>query len=192
MIEDIDVIILAAGLSRRMGAENKLLMDMGGKPMARQTVELYRRVFSSVHIVLGHEAADIKAALQGLGESFIYNADYAAGHHSSVRYGLKSIKDKKRAVLIALADQPFLGEAELTEYVRAYQDGAGDKAFIPFYQAQRGHPIIIPPALLNAFHAAGEDMTLRRFLDTHPGAVYHYLAPSVNFVKDVDHPDDLE
>jgi len=140
MIEDMDVIILAAGLSRRMGAENKLLMDMGGKPMARQTVELYRRVFSSVHIVLGHEAADIKAALQeGLGVSFIFNADYSAGHHSSVRCGLRAINNKKRAVLIALADQPFLGEAELTAYVRAYQDGAEDKAFIPFYQAQRGH-----------------------------------------------------
>ena len=36
---DASVILLAAGLSRRMGAENKLLLPVNGRPMVRHVVD---------------------------------------------------------------------------------------------------------------------------------------------------------
>ena len=175
-----------------MGRVNKLLLDIDGIAMVRRTAQLYAAMFSSVTIVLGHEKDKVKAALQGLGVSFIYNADYKAGHHGSVRCGLEHVKNNDRPVLIALADQPFLTQAELTDYIKAYQTRSQDSAFIPFYEQQRGHPIIIPAVLLQAFHRAPEDITLRAFLDANPDRVHRYPTPSVNFIKDIDRTEDLE
>jgi len=192
MMDDIEVIILAAGLSRRMGRVNKLLLDIDGTTMVRRTAQLYASMFSSVTIVLGHERDKVKAALQGLGVRFIYNADYETGHHGSVRCGLEHVKNNGSPVLIALADQPFLTQAELANYVKSFQDSSRDMVFIPFYKEQRGHPVIIPAALLHEFHCAPEDMTLRGFLDANPARVHDYPAPSMNFIKDIDRTEDLE
>jgi molybdenum cofactor cytidylyltransferase len=62
----IAAIVLAAGRSTRMGAQNKLLADLGGKPMVRRVVEtaLASRA-RPVLVVTGHMAADVAVALQG-------------------------------------------------------------------------------------------------------------------------------
>ena len=60
-------IVLAAGRSTRMGAENKLLADIGGKPMVRRVVETaLASQARPVLVVTGHMAADVGAALAGL------------------------------------------------------------------------------------------------------------------------------
>ena len=62
----IAAIVLAAGRSTRMGAQNKLLADLGGKPMVRRVVEtaLASRA-RPVLVVTGHMAAEVAAALEG-------------------------------------------------------------------------------------------------------------------------------
>ena len=63
----IAAIVLAAGRSTRMGAANKLLADVGGKPMVRHAVEaaLASRA-RPVLVVTGHQADEMPAALAGL------------------------------------------------------------------------------------------------------------------------------
>jgi CTP:molybdopterin cytidylyltransferase MocA len=59
-------VVLAAGRSTRMGAQNKLLADLGGKPMVRRVVEaVLASKARPVLVVAGHQATDIAAALQG-------------------------------------------------------------------------------------------------------------------------------
>jgi CTP:molybdopterin cytidylyltransferase MocA len=59
-------VVLAAGRSSRMGPQNKLLADLGGKPMVRRVVKtaLASRA-RPVLVVTGHMAADVAAALRG-------------------------------------------------------------------------------------------------------------------------------
>lgn len=60
-------ILLAAGLSRRMGAQNKLLLPIQGSPMVRHMAELYLRATSGpVTVVTGHDAPAILDALGDL------------------------------------------------------------------------------------------------------------------------------
>jgi len=49
------------------------------------------------------------------------------------------------AVLIALADQPFLTAQDISDYAQSYLASSRDKIFIPYYQAQRGNPLITTP-----------------------------------------------
>ena len=76
----IAAIVLAAGRSTRMGGPNKLLADIGGKPMVRRVVEaaLASRA-RPILVVTGHQADSLRAALAGLDVTFVDNPDYAAG-----------------------------------------------------------------------------------------------------------------
>lgn len=188
---DMNVLILAAGLSRRMGAQNKLLLNIDGEPMVRKTAAIYKSIFASVTLVLGYQQKSAAAALEGLGVELLYNADFEAGLQSSLAFGLKHLSKTAQPIMIALADQPFLTAQDLTRYAAAYKVSAQDKAFIPFYKGQRGHPVIVPPALLQQFHQGRAGMTLRAFLETGADKYTEYDAPTVNFIKDIDGPEDL-
>ena len=63
----IAAVVLAAGRSSRMGPHNKLLADIGGKPMVCQVVETaLASKARPVLVVTGHQAAEVAAALEGL------------------------------------------------------------------------------------------------------------------------------
>jgi molybdenum cofactor cytidylyltransferase len=61
-------IVLAAGLSRRMGRP-KLLLDLRGKPIIRHTVErlVAAADMDEILVVVGPEHSALERALDGLG-----------------------------------------------------------------------------------------------------------------------------
>src|SRR5262249_53917315 len=63
----VGAIVLAAGRSTRMGGPNKLLADIGGKPLVRIAVEqaLASRA-RPVVVVTGHQREQVEVALKGL------------------------------------------------------------------------------------------------------------------------------
>ena len=76
----IAAIVLAAGRSTAHGA-NKLLADLGGKPLVRHAVEAassHRAPVQSI-VVTGHERRRCRAALAGLDVTFVDNPLYADG-----------------------------------------------------------------------------------------------------------------
>ena len=86
---DRQVILLAAGESRRMGVPNKLLLEIGGVPLVRRTAEALATIpDADVTVVLGHEADEVRAALTGMPVNFTMNDNHATGQMSSVYAGL--------------------------------------------------------------------------------------------------------
>ncbi len=75
---NIAAIVLAAGRSTRMGGPNKLLAEIGGRPLVRIAVEqaLASRA-KPVIVVTGHERERVEAALKGLPVQFVHNPDFA-------------------------------------------------------------------------------------------------------------------
>ena len=187
MMDDIHIIILAAGLSRRMGDVNKLLLDIDGAPMVRRAAELYSSIFSSVTLVSGYQAGKIERAVEGINLNILHNPDFTQGQQSSVRCGLRSIPDSCEAVFIALADQPFLTPQDISDFTMAFMDSPRDKIFIPYHHEQRGNPVIFPARLLRSL-----DETPRAFIDAHPDRVQRYRVSNDHFITDIDSPQDVE
>ena len=98
-------IVLAAGLSRRMGRP-KLLLEVEGRPIIRHAVE---RVISAgirqVFVVAGPDHEAVARALDGLPVRFVVNPTPEAGQGSSVSGGVRSLPALTTAVLIELVDQ---------------------------------------------------------------------------------------
>jgi molybdenum cofactor cytidylyltransferase len=105
----IEAVVLAAGASRRAGKDNKLLYRLDGESLV---VRAARAGLSSrcdrVIVVTGFDAQEVEAQLRGLDVMVARNSDYSSGMASSLRCGLKRADRSSQAVLILLADMPWV------------------------------------------------------------------------------------
>jgi molybdenum cofactor cytidylyltransferase len=183
-------VLLAAGLSRRMGERNKLLIEIGGEPLVRRTAKVYLAAGVDVHAVLGFEAGQVRAALEGLPITFVTNPHYEEGQQSSVRAGVESLPQGYDVLLVALADQVALTPADIASLLDAFAACGGDRIIVPFFQGLRGNPVAFP-ARLAATRAAGKNAVSRAFIDNNPQLIEQYEAADERFIIDIDTPEDL-
>ena len=185
------VVLLAAGLSSRMGARNKLLIDIEGEPLVRRMARTYLATGADVHAVVGHEAAAVRAALADLPLSFVENPRFGEGQQTSVRAGIDSLPGAYDAVLVALSDQAALTPTDISDLLRAFAEGGRDRILIPFHKGQRGNPVLFPAAIIAEIRASGRNAACRKFIDANPQLTRHYEAASDHFTVDIDTPEDL-
>jgi molybdenum cofactor cytidylyltransferase len=182
-------ILLAAGQSRRMGARNKLLLDVGGQPMVRRVAEtLLTSHVDALIAVLGHEHPAVAEALGGLPLRIVFNRDYASGQMSSVRAGIKAIGGDPAAIIVALADQPALEPADIDFLIDAFLALPEPKILIPVHGGQRGNPIVLPGAERQTLLDGGFNFGCRNLIERHPETVAKIEVFNPHYVKDIDTP----
>jgi len=115
-------VVLAAGSSTRMG-RNKLLLELGGETVVRRAVRA--AVGAGVHeviVVLGHEEPRVRAELEGLPCTPVVNSDHAEGAGTSVRTGIRQVAAGTDAIVVVLADMPFVTADMIATLVQRYRD----------------------------------------------------------------------
>ena len=185
---EVGAIILAAGLSRRMGARNKLLLPVGGVPMIRHMVDVYAQVADHVLVVTGHEADTIEATLEGSGAAIVFNPDYAQGQSTSVACGLRTAP-LATTLLVGLGDQPYLAPADVQLLIDAHHAGDTRRISIPMCDTQRGNPIAIPATLRAQLLADPKSPGCKSFTRAHPEDVQFHALTAPGFYSDIDTPE---
>jgi molybdenum cofactor cytidylyltransferase len=188
---EVVAVLLAAGMSRRMGERNKLLIEIGGVPLVRRTARVYIDAGAAVHAVLGHDAVRVRGALADLPISFTTNSHYADGQQSSVRAGIESLAGGYDAVLVALADQAALTPADIANLLQSFAASGGNHIMIPYFRGVRGNPVVFPSALIEKMRLAGRNVACRNFIDRNPQLTLQYESPNDHFVIDIDTAEDL-
>lgn len=185
-------IVLAAGLSRRMGDANKLLLPLGGQPLLRHGVSACIEACDApVTVVTGHDSAAVAAALDGLLVNLVHNPDFAQGQVTSIATGLRAVPEA-RATLVALADQPLLDAAALGWLFEAFAEAGGEKITVPLQGETRGNPIVIPHALMPDLLTDRQNPGCRKFIRDNPELVHWALTDNPAFFTDVDLPEDYD
>lgn len=188
---DVVSIVLAAGLSRRMGRANKLLLPINGMPMVQNAVRACRAVSDGpVIVVTGYEQQTVCHALQGEEVSFVENAAYAEGQMTSVDAGLRAAPEAT-CYLLALGDQPNISAQNLAGLIAAHQADASGRITVPFVDGVRGNPIVIPAAQRQHMLADPVNLGCRKLTRTFPELVHQYQTDDRSFVMDIDTPDEL-
>ncbi len=184
-------VLLAAGLSRRMGERNKLLIEIGEEPLVRRTAKVYLAAGIDVHAVLGFEAEKVRAALEGLPIAFVINPHYEEGQQSSVRAGVESLAPGYDTILVALADQAALTPADIAGLLDAFASYGGERIVVPFFQGLRGNPVAFPASLAAGMRTSGKNAVSRAFIDSNPQLIEQYEAGHERFIIDIDTPENL-
>lgn len=132
----VGAIVLAAGLSRRMGS-NKLLALLDGKPLVAHVVDAALAADLPVLVVLGHDPDAIRAALGDRVVDYVLAPDHAQGMGRSIAAGISAID--WNAAIICLGDMPRISP-ELLRLLAA--EAAPDAILIPSFAGRRGNPVL--------------------------------------------------
>ncbi len=189
-MDDVAAILLAAGLSRRMGVQNKLLLPVDGKPMVRHLAETYLSVLTTpLTVVVGYEADKIRAGLVGLSVVFAHNENFAQGQPGSVATGL-GLAPNADLLLIGLADQPGLTAEDLADLIRWHRANDPRKITVPKHGGTRGNPIIVPRVLRPRLTENPNRPGCMRLTRDRPDLVQFAPRAAAGFYADVDTPAD--
>jgi molybdenum cofactor cytidylyltransferase len=181
-------IVLAAGLSSRMG-QNKLLLIFKSKPLIARAVDiLLAAEVDEVIVVLGHEAEKLREHLEGKPVKLVFNPDYRSGQSTSVRMGVSAVSPRATAILICLADQPLLEPEDINQLVRAFPRAkeTGKSIVVPFYQGKRGNPVILDVTHRDAILEVVGDVGCKQVIKRHPERVLVVEMETDHVVRDVD------
>ena len=193
----IAAVVLAAGQSRRMGALNKLLIEVDGVPMVRRVAAAaLASKAAPVVIVTGHEAERVRAALAGLDVAFAHNTDFAEGMSSSLHCGVEAL-DSERApgidgAVVCLGDMPRTSAALIDRLIADFNPLEGRAIGVPTYRGKRGNPVLWAARFFGEMRNLSGDVGARHLIGDHADAVYEVESPDHSVTIDVDTPEALD
>ena len=190
----VTAVLLAAGAGTRLGRGPKALLPFRGAALvSRLAGELRAGGCAGVVVVLGAEAARVRAGADLAGCTVAENPDWAAGMGGSFRAGIAAAP-AGHDVLVALVDQPGLAGALVARLLRAHVPGRVTAAGFAdgTGRLRRGHPILFGADEARAAAALAEgDAGARAWLARNPGSVDLVDCSDLSDGGDVDTAADL-
>lgn len=194
-------IVLAAGRSARMGPlGNKLLQEVGGRPLVARVVDaLIAAAADPILVVTGFERDRVEAALAGRGCRFVEHAGWADGMGSSLARGARVLQREalaREAVLVCVGDLPGLRAEHVARVVEAAREEGGridfERIVVPTRGGRPGHPVLFGWKLLDALAKLSGDEGGRSIVAARPGTSRRVEVADEAILRDVDTPAALE
>lgn len=187
-------VLLAAGVSRRFGGDNKLLEEIDGSPLVRRVAKrLLGCRAAGVIVVTGFEADRIAEALCGLDLRFADNLDHGAGLSSSLARGVAAIPEAAAGAMIVLADMPDITPVFANRLLDVFAQAGGTKIVYPASgRRAQGNPVIWPARYFAELQNLSGDAGAKQLIARHEGQTLRVPARSDAPLRDIDTPGDLE
>jgi len=185
-------LVLAAGSSRRMPSENKLLARWQGKALLRHVTEhALNSHAESVYVVTGHESGQVASLLADLSVKLIHNSDYPSGLAESLKVGVGMLAEKVDGVLVCLGDMPQVSEIEMNALIDAFSPARGQDICIPIYEGRRGNPILLGRRFFPQLTTIQGDVGARQLIKANLDRVVEVPVDTAGIFLDVDTPMEL-
>lgn len=189
---NVAAVILAAGRSTRMGGPNKLLAELGGKPLVRTVTEqALASCASGVIVVTGHQAVEVEKALAGLKVKFVRNPDFAAGLASSVKTGIAAVPANADGAVVCLGDMPLIDSRLIDRLIEAFAPDRGELIAVPVSDGRRGNPVLWSRRFFTELMALDGDIGARHLIARHAEAVAEVAVEGHGAFLDIDTPEAL-
>ena len=197
----IGAVVLAAGQSRRMGALNKLLIEVDGEPMVRRVAAAaLASKAEPVVVVTGHEAERVQAALGGLDVVVAHNPDFAEGMSTSLDCGLQALDASidpgldpgLDGAVVCLGDMPRTSAALIDRLIAGFNPLEGRAIGVPTWRGKRGNPVLWAARYFGEMRSLSGDVGARHLIGDHADAVYEIESPDRSVTIDVDTPEALD
>lgn len=188
---EITAIVLAAGESSRMGRPKPLLPLNGSTFLSHLLDEIRASRVSRTLVVLGHHPEVVLEAMPEIAPIAIVNEEYQLGQLSSLHAGLREVGEKPDAVLMCLADHPFVTREVIDSIIVAHER-THRPIVVPTYGGGRGHPTLFARALFGELLAAPLDQGARVVVRAHADEVLELPTEETGVLADVDTPEQYE
>ena len=180
--KDVAIVLLAAGNARRFGAD-KLMADFEGAPLGARVAHELASVAAAAHFAVCQPEAIIAAHYKRLGFDIVDNPNPGIGLSGSLHLAVEAaLRTDAQALLIALADMPFVQAAHVEALIAA----CTDHVVASFEGHQPMPPAIFPRSHWPELLATVGDAGARHIL-----AHAEKIAAPTGTLCDIDTADDL-
>jgi molybdenum cofactor cytidylyltransferase len=188
---EIGAVVLAAGLSSRMGQFKLLLPWLEDKPIVVHVIsKLVDYPLKHIVIVTGNRPDEVRNALSDFEVTFAHNPDFAEGEIlSSLKVGLQNMPETVDAVLVIPGDLPQMPVSVLQAVISAYNL---DSIIVPTHIGKNGHPVMFPRRFWQEILSLAPDKAPRAVLKANSDNVRKIAVDSDGILADIDTPDDYQ
>ena len=175
-------LILAAGLSSRMGGKPKALCVLKDASFLEHCLQLFRAGgIGHCLIVTGHGGEAVRAEAGLLGEKLagttlhvVHNAQYKKGMFSSIQTGIGAVQalfPEARGSFLLPVDSPLVAPATITALSRHWRSlgNPESRILLPSYAGIPGHPPLIGREHFDRILAWPVTRGLREYMGELPG-----------------------
>ena len=181
----ISAVVLAAGMSRRMGTPKQLLR-IGGETILERTLKNVRAsTVAEIVLVLGCAAESVEKEISTERVKIVHNQDYQQGMGTSLRAGLAAMDAGASAALVVLADQPFVRPDTLNRLIACHQESK-PQIIIPMYRGFRGNPVLLDRSVFPELQGLSGDVGCRAIFGSHTENICKFTVDDVGILLDID------
>ncbi len=191
----VSAVVLAAGLSTRMG-EHKMLLKLGDGQglLQRVLLNISGARFSEIILVTGRDALAIGVETRDFDLSTVHNSNFANGLSTSIATGVKSVSPSSRGIALCLGDMPMITAKEydilIREFVTAFDRNV--KAIVaPSFEGRRGNPVIFSSAYRDGLVANENPDGCKPIVMANREHLREVEMETGHVLVDVDTPEDL-
>jgi molybdenum cofactor cytidylyltransferase len=182
-------IIMASGLSRRMGTD-KLLLPVNGIPLVERVMQAADPSQLDEIILLYQNPAVCELARKYRIKA-LFNPDAEQGQSASVKAGVLAAAPDTEAYMFLTGDQPRLNSTAINDLINTWRTHK-ENIIIPVYGGRRGSPTVFPALLREKFLALAGDTGGRTVMEQAPDMVRCIDMPDADAGVDIDTPGDYE
>lgn len=185
-------ILLAAGFSSRLG-RFKPLLDLGGRPLIEHVVSIFHGCgISEIHCVVGHRREEVSPVLDRLGVHAVENPDFRRGMFTSVAAGTRHVSPDRTGFFVMPVDIPLVRPDTLRRLMAAHEEhpSAGGAVLHPCFRGERGHPPLLPAAMIEEIARWDGPGGLRGLFDSSDTPSFSVDVWDRNILFDLDTPED--
>ncbi len=190
----VSAIVLAAGLSSRMGSKNKMILPFNGKTVIEIVIgNIISSGIDEIIVVTGRDALQLHDLLQHLPVKIIYNNDFAIGMTTSIQKGIYIANGN--GYMMCLGDMPFITSENYKKLCDSFiKQRRINEACIctPEYNNQKGNPVIFSSFYKSRILEHANMEGCKEIVQANKQNVFTIEMNSGNVLRDIDTLDDYE
>ena len=190
----VSAIIVAAGLSRRMGDRDKMLLPFRGTTVLGYTLgQLSETTVDEIVLVINRKDVG-ERMIKGFSRlRYVINPDFEKGMTTSIQCGVKATAVDTSGYMICLGDQPLITTEDHELILENFRGGFLKDEYlisVPFFGSKKGNPVIFSNFYKDQILQHQEPEGCRSIIQKNTDHISEVVMPNDHILKDIDTPED--
>ena len=186
----ISAILLAAGKSKRMGGENKLVKKIQGTPLIQLSVKnILNSSVDELILVLGYQKEIIEKLINKNEKiKFVFNKNFESGMASSIKTGLDHLSNNTESFFISLGDMPMVNANIYNQLIKSKDI---KEIIVPTYKGKQGNPVLFSKSMKEKIIEITGDAGAKKILNLNKNKILNIEINNQSIIRGFDTQNDF-